>query len=201
MDASSGESGSSSYSVESIASFSSLTFERYTRRSLRHLMLGVYREQLLAEDDLPNQRIQALLDQHHATLVDQPDHFLQVWADRNLDDVHVELFRQVQDCWRHLFLESVPEQMRQELLAIAGHPRFPSRRWFFRTLSARVETTLATQYDSAVFPRVLREMNRLQADMLFINGTSLYLCALPVLDRQHFLNSLRARLGLPAVRY
>ena len=76
MDASSGESGSSSYSVDSIASFSSLTFERYTRRSLRHLMLTVYREQLLAKDDLPNQRIQALLDQYHTTLVDQPDHFL-----------------------------------------------------------------------------------------------------------------------------
>ena len=91
--------------------------------------------------------------------------------------------------------------MRHEILALTGHPRFPSRRWIFRTLGAQVEATWAVHFEREVTSHAMQEMNRLQSDMLFIDGMSLYLCALPVLDAQHFLNCIRSRLGFPAVRY
>ena len=90
MGASSDE---SSYSAESMCSFDNQVWEHFAGRSEVSLALSVYREKLLADDQMTNRAITICLDQRRSVLVGRDTHD----GCRPLD-----LFRLVLGCWNQL---------------------------------------------------------------------------------------------------
>ena len=132
MDVSSDE---SSYSAESMGSFDDQVWEHFAGRSACSLVLSIYREKLLADDQLSNRATTMSLDQHCSVLVDQDNLAIMNWAEQRLDAGLVLA------CWNQLFRSTVSEQMRRTISVLAGHPDFPSRRWLFRSLRSQLEMT------------------------------------------------------------
>ena len=195
MDVSSDE---SSYSAESMGSFDGQEWERFAGRRACSLVLSIYREKLLADGQLANRAITLSLDQQPSVLVDQDNLAIMNWAEQHLDAGHLELFRLVFTCWKQLFRSVVSEQMRRNISVLADHPRFPSRRWLFRSLGPQLEMTLGSHRDRALVVQVVMEMRRIHSNVLLIDGLCLYLCTLPEVDR-YFPNHIHSRLGFPPV--